>query len=252
MSGIKSKTMSAKLRISITLLFSLLFFGVVGLVGLTTQAQEKPERVIVMFEQAVDESARQVVEASGGHIIADLNLINGLVVLLPEQAREKVVAVSGVVSIEPDVQVFALHHRPGHGGGPGSGGEDPSQPAQEVDWGVERVGAPEAWDTNIGAGVKIAIVDTGIQLNHPDLVVVRAADCTRGPSCDRGGSGDDDNGHGTHVAGTASALNNDIGVVGVAHSADLYAVKVLRADGSGFLSDVIKGIEWSMKNGQIS
>ena len=97
--------------------------------GLTTLAQEKPKRAIVMFEQAVDESARQAVGASGGYIVADLNLINGLVVLLPEKARERVGAISGVVSVEPDVQVFALHHRPGHGGGPGSGGEEPSQPA---------------------------------------------------------------------------------------------------------------------------
>jgi subtilisin family serine protease len=59
----------------------------------------------------------------------------------------------------------------------------------------------------------------------------------------------DDNGHGSHVAGTAAGLDNDIGVIGVGPAIDLYAIKVLDKNGSGFLSDVIEGIQWAIANG---
>ena len=96
--------------------------------------------------------------------------------------------------------------------------------------------------------VDIAIIDTGIDLDHLDLNVFKAVDCTRGPSCERGGDGNDGNGHGTHVAGTVAAIDNGIGVVGMAPGARLWAVKVLRDDGSGFFSDVIEGIDYVTKN----
>lgn len=61
-------------------------------------------------------------------------------------------------------------------------------------------------------------------------------------------SGDDDNGHGTHVAGTVAAIDNTIGVIGVAPQVDLYAIKVLDRNGSGWLSDVIEGLDWAVAN----
>lgn len=101
--------------------------------------------------------------------------------------------------------------------------------------------------------VNIAIIDSGIDMDHPDLNVVggvRFYTVTNGRN--RGSfedtNFDDDNGHGTHVAGTAAAVDNDIGVVGAAPGARLWGVKVLNSAGSGYVSDIIKGIDWVTKN----
>jgi subtilisin family serine protease len=85
----------------------------------------------------------------------------------------------------------------------------------------------------------IAILDTGIDLTHPDLNVYNEKSFVLGTS-----SADDDNGHGTHVAGIAAAKDNDIGVVGMAPGARLWAVKVLDSSGSGSISDIIAGIDY--------
>lgn len=116
--------------------------------------------------------------------------------------------------------------------------------AQTLPWGVDRVDADQNATANINGrdervNVDIAIIDTGIQLNHPDLNVFRNVSFVRGAK-----TGNDDNGHGTHVAGTAAALDNGIGVVGVAPGARLWAVKVLNRNGMGTMSGVIKGVDY--------
>ena len=123
--------------------------------------------------------------------------------------------------------------------------------AQTNPTGIERVDAEPVDSSNLGSAVTIAIIDTGIDLDHPDLNVVQSTNCAKGGpfggNCKDGG-GDDDNGHGTHVAGTAAALNNNAGVVGVAAGADLWAVKVLDKSGSGWMSWIIGGIDYVTAN----
>jgi subtilisin len=119
----------------------------------------------------------------------------------------------------------------------------------ELTWGVNRVHAPAAWDVTEGAGVKVAVIDTGIDLNHPDLMGKVDGGYSAIKHSESPNDYQDDNGHGTHVSGTIAALRDGKGVVGVAPKARLYAVKVLDADGSGNLSDVIDGIIWAAKNG---
>lgn len=118
--------------------------------------------------------------------------------------------------------------------------------ADTIDWGITRIGADKVWSTGTGAGVKIAIVDTGIQINHPDLVnnIVTGYDFVNNDS-----DANDDNGHGTHVAGLASASFNQAGVIGVSHSSKLMPIKVLNAQGYGYLSDVAKGVYFATDNG---
>jgi subtilisin family serine protease len=124
--------------------------------------------------------------------------------------------------------------------------------AQDEPTGVRRVDA----GANVGidgvddqrVDVDVAVIDTGIDLDHPDLAVAGGVSCLSG-SCVSGG--DDDHYHGTHVAGTVAALDNDLGVVGVAPGARLWAVKVLNKRGSGSNSGVIAGIDWVAGQGGI-
>ncbi|MBI5210682.1 MAG: S8 family peptidase [Elusimicrobia bacterium] len=118
----------------------------------------------------------------------------------------------------------------------------------EIPWGVKRVRAPAAWDVTEGKGVKVAVIDTGIKADHPDLngQVVSGFNAITDSEAD--GAWTDDNGHGTHVAGTIAAKRDGKGVVGVAPQVKLYAVKVLDAEGSGTISDIVRGIIWAANN----
>jgi len=120
--------------------------------------------------------------------------------------------------------------------------------AQTVPTGIDRMDADlsstRAGDGAGGVGVPVAVIDTGVQTNHPDLRVLGGKNCTVGL-----GAGDD-HGHGTHVAGTVGAKDDAAGVVGVAPNTPLYAVKVLTAVGTGLNSWVICGIDWVTANAQ--
>ncbi|MBI5209623.1 MAG: S8 family peptidase [Elusimicrobia bacterium] len=117
---------------------------------------------------------------------------------------------------------------------------------EEVPWGIERVNAPNAWAKTKGEGVKVAVIDTGIDFNHPDIKA-NYAGCYN--AIDAKVSCMDDNGHGTHVSGTIAGALDGKGVAGVAPKARLYAIKVLDAEGSGGLVGIIKGIVWAGNNG---
>ncbi|MBI4345496.1 MAG: S8 family peptidase [Elusimicrobia bacterium] len=121
----------------------------------------------------------------------------------------------------------------------------PGQTVGETPWGIRRVNAPGAWSKTQGEGVRVAVIDTGIYAKHPDLAGnyaggYNAIDSDKEPN--------DDNGHGTHVAGTIAAIKDDKGVVGVAPKAKLFAVKVLDAKGGGSLVSIVKGLIWCGRN----
>jgi len=120
----------------------------------------------------------------------------------------------------------------------------PSPQAETVPAGVAQIKAPAAWDATRGRGIKVAVLDTGIDNTHPDL----AANYKGGVSFVPGESPMDGNSHGTHCAGTIAAAINGDGVVGVAPAAFLYAVKVLSNSGSGNWSWLIAGIDWCINN----
>ncbi len=145
-----------------------------------------------------------------------------------------------IAYIEKD-QMITLAPPPGKGPGNGGGGST----AEETPWGITRVNGVSNYT---GTGVAW-VIDTGIDLDHPDLIV----DATRGfnafTSGKDGQSFDDGNGHGSHVAGTIAAINNDIGVIGVAPGATVIPIKVLGSRGSGSYSGVIAGIEHVAANG---
>lgn len=108
---------------------------------------------------------------------------------------------------------------------------------------VRRIGAATTTTAREASGVNVAVIDTGVDLSHPDLNAVHGKNCVR-TGFFAPGNANDDNGHGSHVAGTIAARNNGSGVVGVAPGTKIYAVKVLNGSGSGTVSQVICGIDW--------
>ena len=120
----------------------------------------------------------------------------------------------------------------------------PSALAETIPAGVAQVRAPAAWDCSRGKAIKVFVLDTGIDKNHPDL----KPNYKGGISFVAGESSPMDfNSHGTHCAGTIAASINGSGLVGVAPTAYLYAVKVLSKTGSGQWSWLIAGIDWCTK-----
>ena len=153
------------------------------------------------------------------------------------------------IRIEADVRVNRIpeHRAPSMKTRLGGSRPRRSGVGQSVPWGVSRISADYTYAEGLtGAGVSVAVLDTGIDFDHPDL-----ADNIRGGynAIVPGATPQDDAGHGTGVAGVIAAIDNDIDVVGVAPNVDLYAVKVLDSDGFGSTSDVIAGIDWCIQNG---
>jgi subtilisin len=116
--------------------------------------------------------------------------------------------------------------------------------SQTIPTGIQRIGAePLVLGSTPPVNSTIGIIDTGIDLHHPDLNVVNSVSFVPGVT-----TGNDDNGHGTHVAGIAAAKDNNIGVVGVAPGAKLWAIKVLNNAGSGSTATVLAGIDYATRN----
>jgi len=158
--------------------------------------------------------------------------LKGYAARLPQAAADAIARDPRVAFVEPDHGIQAF--------------------AQDVPPGIRRAFVTSNSGIDIDGvddsrvDVDIAIIDTGIDSNHPELNVVSSVGCLGAGSLGNcvDGAGEDDNGHGSHVAGTAAALDNGIGVVGVAPGARLHAVKVLAASGDGLVSDAIAGIDW--------
>lgn len=209
--------------------------ALIAMLGVTTGAgfaapagSDPGGRVIIVFKDKSDGPAREeVVRGAGGTVLKHLPLVNGAAVWLPSRAAERALrSRPDILRVEPDAVVQALE--------------------QTLPWGIDRIDADVAWSVYQGTGVKVAVIDTGIDLKHPDLKAniaggYNAISPRRSPT--------DGNGHGTHVAGTIAAVNNTTGVVGAAPAARLYAVKALNDNGSGYISDIIEGIDWSIRNG---
>lgn len=124
---------------------------------------------------------------------------------------------------------------------------DEAEEINEIPKGVEVIQAPKLWNVTKGKGVKVAVLDTGCEITHPDLKdrILGGRNFT---DDDRSNPDifTDYNGHGTHVAGTIAATENTAGVIGAAPEAGLLIVKVLNKAGSGRYEWIIKGIEYAI------
>lgn len=165
--------------------------------------------------------------------------LRGFAAKLTESDLAKIKADSRVRFVSEDGQVSIQNTM--FSSAKGRSGFSSAPLPQVVPTGVRRVGAAPALSLAKGSGATVAIIDTGIDLKHPDLKenIIANTSCVDGSA-----TGNDDMGHGSHVAGIIAARNNDIGVVGVAPEAKLIAVKVLDAGGSGTWAQVICGVDW--------
>jgi len=134
----------------------------------------------------------------------------------------------------------------------------PNDPSFSSQWSLATISAVSGWSRLFGSyptslgGPTIAIVDTGVQANHPDLSgrVLTGANCVGASGTCTSGNSADDNNHGTHVAGIAAAsTNNGVGIAGVALTSRILPVKALSASGSGYYSAIAAGIDWAVANG---
>lgn len=232
-----------KQKIIFFLLFVMAAIG--GLVIYEVQANDTVSRKIVVFQAGVTDTAKDnIIGKAGGVKFKDLDLVRGKAVWLSNKAVEKLAKQPGVLRIDDDVVVSVLVKS----GVSASAKPAPKQPAQVLPWGIDRIDAEKVWPlplNNSADPIRVGIIDTGISNTHPDLL----ANIKGGMNTIQPIKGwNDDNGHGSHMAGIVAALNNTFGVVGVAPAADLYAVKVLDRNGSGYLSDVIEGMQWAIVN----
>lgn len=146
-------------------------------------------------------------------------------------------------------------------GGTAAAAFDSGDPANDrgLQWGLDRIDAGRAWTVSRGAGVTVAVIDSGVALDHEDLRgrLVEGTACrgTEGDPDRCEGSAQDDDGHGTHVAGiVAATAGNGKGIAGVAPEARIMPIKILFRDcedcqSSGDASDVVAGIRWAVDHG---
>ncbi len=174
--------------------------------------------VIILFVDTPTPADISIIKSDGASIKYQYKIIDAVAAKLPAQAAEKIANRAFVELVEPDYEVKLV-----------------------LDKSIPQIRADEVWETGLtGKNIDIAVLDTGIHDEHPALFVAREIDYT--------GEGTDDlHGHGTHVAGIIASTDSNY--KGVAYDSNLFNVKVLNQDGSGFGSDVIEGIEWAVDNG---
>ncbi len=190
------------------------------------KTSSRPGAYIVTLNENVDVDA-VVNELKGRHGLGVGHVyhfaLKGFSAVVPSGRLQALQNDPRVASVEEDLIVYALD--------------------QSLPWGIDRIDV-DISSTLAGngsgdvTGVRIYIIDTGIKSDHPDLQVIGLHDFTGT------GDGHDDNGHGTHVAGIAAGRDDTSFVVGAAPGAPLVAIKVLGADGSGWTSDIVAGIDF--------
>ena len=199
-----------------------------------------PGRVLVKPAEGANEANVQgSIRAAGAREVGRIHQINVRILQVPEKAEASVVA---ALSKNPNFEFAELDYI-------ATANLTPNDPLYaSYQWHLPSISAPAAWDTATGSSNTIvAIVDTGVQANHPDLL----GRCLQGYDfVNNDANPDDDEGHGTGTSGAAAASGNDgIGMAGVTWGSKILPVKVLGADGSGAFSTIASGINYSADQG---
>lgn len=209
-------------------------------------------RYIVTFTPGTPQSARaNAAFLAGATVRHNYAGIDAIAITVPNtNVLDAVKRNPQVTRVLPDFIIRSEQKGGKGGGGGGSGGGGSAfldfDTRQIISTEVQRVGMPRSGSD--GTGIGVALIDSGIDFNHPDLAPAPNNLSTSFNALNPGGSCQDDGGHGTHIAGLIAALNNSIGIVGVAPAAKLYCVKVLASDLTGTDSEVMAGLDWVIQN----
>lgn len=219
----KSTSFIVTLALALTTASSLLSTEKVHAATITIDSQKK---VIVVLKDKSSTKDKSSKLKTKGKIVKELDNVHIITTTLSDTEINDLKKDKNVTSIEEDSKIFAV------------------QDTETTDWGITKVGAEKSWTSGYtGAGVNIAIIDTGVNSSHPDLVGAIAGGVSE---VSYTSSYQDDNGHGTHCAGIVGARQNGTGIVGIAPQSSIYAVKALDNSGSGNTSDIIVGIDWAI------
>ena len=200
-------------------------------------------RCIVLFNDKVDKT---LVEDKGREILMEYDNIPAIVTELSGSDIKDLKKSDKIKAVEADAEAQIL----GDVDDAGKGNAGKPAPGETTPWGISKINAPSVWVQSTGSAVKVAIVDTGMDKDHPDLPTA-AAGINYVPARGKLDSNawDDDNGHGSHCAGIIAAEHgNSIGVKGVAPGVSLYIAKVLNKSGSGSYTNIVAGIDWAITN----
>lgn len=185
-------------------------------------------KVIIAFHEQPGPAEEALIRAFGGSVKFTYDIVPAIAATVPLAALEGLSRNPKVARIEADVEIHAL--------------------GETLPWGVDQIDAELVHKAgNTGDGIKVAVIDSGVDRSHPDLFgqVAGGYDFVNDDTLPM-----DDNGHGTHVAGTIAAITgNEVGVIGVAPKVSIYALKVLDASGSGNFSNIIAALQWCIDNG---
>lgn len=212
------------------------------------------DHYVVILREGLDLASLEEVRGVGNGLLKQIRAdqdpeftyahsVKGFTAYLSPGQRKQLLKLDEVVSVDLD-EVLTLGPPPGKGWNKTDGGEEEEvAAAQETPWGIVRV---NGGITNQG---RAFVLDSGIDLDHPDLNVDRSLEFTAFTRGKDAGT-NDRNGHGTHVAGTIAAIDNDLGVIGVAAGAAVIPVKVLGSSGSGSWSGILAGVDHVAKHGR--
>lgn len=209
---------------------------IAGGIALPAVATAADKRVIIGFRQAPGPAETAAVFTRKGKIGRRFKHVRAMTASLPEEEIAKLKNNPLVAYVQEDARIQMI---------------DPLPAEYQQSWGVSRIGGAVAHTAGqLGTGVKIAILDTGIDYTHPELSSAFRAGTSFVQDLAGGiinPDGLDDNGHGTHVAGIIAAAINQSGTLGVAPQAGLFAAKVLGGDGFGLESWIVEGVNWAIE-----
>ena len=247
--------MHVRFRVLLLALLAAAVFVTVATAGTSSSAGAAANYIVLYKSQAVPKDAASTIAAAGGSLVTSYNQIGVAIArssndsfranLLKDNRIENASPTAGFATKLPDEQAAA-----------GPEGDLPNTPATDADslsplqWDMRQIHTPEAHAVTGGSpAVVVGDIDTGLDYRHPDLAAnvdsADSANCTSGVAVPGAVAADDDNGHGTHTAGTIAAASNGLGIVGVAPNVKIAGIKAGDAAGFFFPEAVVCAFMWA-------